>query len=124
MARLSRLYIDRMSHLTEEQRTELAALLDKEVGKLARSMKVSEEAMRPVELDQTAVGRLSRMDSLQSQSMAKNLAEREQVRFALLREALVRLDAGTFGLCSECAAPVPFERLVIFPEAPTCQSCG
>ncbi len=113
-----------MSHLTEAQRSAIEAVLTQELGKLERSMKVSEEAARPVELDQTAVGRLSRMDSMQSQSMAQNLAEREQVRFALIREALERLEAGTFGLCSGCSAPVPFERLLIFPETPTCQACG
>lgn len=34
--------------------------------------------MRPVALDQTAVGRLSRIDSLQNQGLTRNLQEREQ----------------------------------------------
>jgi DnaK suppressor protein len=36
----------------------------------------SSEARRPVELDQTRVGRLSRMDALQSQAMSLETAKR------------------------------------------------
>lgn len=99
-------------------------MLERQLERLEKSMKLSDEASRPVELDQTAVGRLSRMDSLQSQSMARNLAEREQVRLALIVGALRRIEAGTYGACSECEGPVPFERLLIFPETATCQGCG
>ncbi|MEQ8329316.1 MAG: hypothetical protein RH859_02510 [Longimicrobiales bacterium] len=113
-----------MDHLTADQIEELRSVLERQLGRLEKSMKLSDEASRPVELDQTAVGRLSRMDSLQNQSMARNLAEREQVRLALIVGALRRIDAGTYGGCSECEGPVPFERLLIFPETATCQGCG
>lgn len=113
-----------MSHLTPDQRAELRAELERQLARLERSMKVSDQATRPVELDQTAVGRLSRMDSLQSQSLAKSLAERERARLAQLLEAFGRLDAGTYGACVDCGAEVPFGRLLVFPEASTCQECG
>ena len=113
-----------MDHLTVDQIEELRAVLERQLERLEKSMRLSGEASRPVELDQTTVGRLSRMDSLQSQSMARNLAEREQVRLGLLVAALRRIDAGTFGGCSECGGRVPFERLLIVPEAATCQGCG
>jgi RNA polymerase-binding transcription factor DksA len=87
-------------------------------------MLVSDEAVKPVELDQSAVGRLSRMSSMQSQGMAKGLREREAVRLALLLEAERRLASGTYGVCTHCAAEIVYERLVIFPEAATCMSCG
>ena len=113
-----------MDHLSEAQVAELRGILDRQFERLQRSMKASQEAARPVELDQTAVGRLSRMDSLQSQSMAQNLAAREQVQYGLIVEARRRMDEGRYGSCSECAGAVPFERLLIFPETPTCQACG
>lgn len=113
-----------MNHLSKDQLTELRAELERQLGRLKRSMRVSDEALRPVELDQTAVGRLSRMDSLQNQSMTRNLHQREQVKLAHIHQALDRLDGGSYGLCVECGAEVPFERLFVFPEAPTCQACG
>jgi DnaK suppressor protein len=87
-------------------------------------MLVSDEAVKPVELDQSAVGRLSRMSSIESQGMAKGLREREAVTLALLQAAERRLDAGTYGTCTECGKEMAFERLAIFPESATCMACG
>ena len=113
-----------MKHLSESQVLELRRELENALSKLEKSLTVSAEAAQTVELDQTAVGRLSRMDSLQSQGMAKGLRERETVRLALIKEALKRLDEGTYGLCVTCRAEVAFERLMVFPESPTCARCG
>lgn len=37
--------------------------------------------------------------------------------------ALQRLDEGTYGWCEGCSAPIPVERLAIFPSATACVSC-
>ena len=113
-----------MGHLSASQIAELHTELERQLSKLEKSIAVSDEAVRTVELDQTAVGRLSRMDSMQSQGMAKGLRERETVRLALIREALVRMDRGDFGRCTECGSEVAFQRLMVFPESPTCAACG
>jgi len=112
-----------MDHLSETQVAELRTELVRQLTRLERSMKVTEEAARPVELDQTAVGRLSRMDALQNQALTKNLQERELIKYAQLEQALKRLESGTYGICSECAGPIPFERLLVFPETPSCGRC-
>ena len=113
-----------MDHLTPDQLAELQSELERQLSRLERSMLVSGEALRPVELDQTSVGRLSRIDSLQNQSMTKSLHEREQIKLALILGALRSLEAGTYGQCSACGGAIPFERLFIFPETSTCQACG
>jgi len=113
-----------VDHLDPDQRQHLRDELERQLTRLERSMKISEAATETVELDQTAVGRLSRMDSLQNQSLAKNLAEREQAKLAHLLEALKRWEAGVYGVCTECREPVAFGRLLIMPESPTCASCG
>jgi DnaK suppressor protein len=109
--------------LTRDQIAELRSDLEKRLAKLGKSMKVTDEALKTVELDQTSVGRLSRIDSLQNQSMSKGLREREIVQLSQIREALERMDEGTFGVCEECGGDIPFERLFIFPEAPACAAC-
>ena len=113
-----------MTHLTEAQLAELRGELEQQLAKLKKSMIVTDEALKTVELDQSAVGRLSRMDSLQSQGMAKGLREREAVGLALIQEAMRRLDAGTYGICTLCGGQVAFERLLVFPESATCAACG
>lgn len=115
---------DMAPHLTDEQIDALRGELERILSKLERSMRTTEEAMRPVELDQSAVGRLSRMDSLQNQGLTRNLQERETAKLAQVLSARARLDAGTYGACTECGADVPFQRLLIFPEAPTCAACA
>jgi DnaK suppressor protein len=112
-----------MAHLTVQQRTELEAELRRQLQRLERSMELSHEAARTVELDQTAVGRLSRMDSLQNQGLTRSLQERERLKLAQLQEALQRLELGTYGICTECSAEIPFGRLLVFPEAPDCATC-
>ena len=113
-----------MNHLTEGQISELRAELERQLAKLERSMALTDEASRPVQLDQTAVGRLSRMDSLQSQGMAKSLRERESMRLALIREAIQRMETGEYGVCTACGTEVAFERLMVFPESATCTPCA
>lgn len=113
-----------MSHLSNDQLAELREELRRQLHRLERSMKVTEEAARPVELDQTSVGRLSRMDAIQNQHLTKNLKERGEVRLALLEDALSRLEAGGYGQCSQCESEVGFERLLVFPETPLCGNCG
>ncbi len=87
-------------------------------------MGASERASKVVELDQTAVGRLSRMDSLQNQSMAKSLGEREQVKLALVLGALERVEKGRYGICLVCESPIEIGRLTVFPESRECAGCG
>lgn len=113
-----------MKHLTPEQIAELQEELERQLARLERSMRTTEEAMEPVELDQAAVGRLSRIDSLQNQGLTRNLQERERVKLAQIQGAFRRLTEGTYGLCITCGNELPFGRLYVVPEAPTCTACG
>lgn len=111
-------------HLTPAQRDELRAELDRQLRKLTRSMRTTTRALRPVQLDQTSVGRLSRIDQLQTQGLTKGLQEREQAKLAQINEALKRLAEGNYGRCVVCGADIAFERLLVFPEAPNCAACS
>ncbi|HCR04933.1 MAG TPA: molecular chaperone DnaK [Gemmatimonadetes bacterium] len=113
-----------MADLTESQIAEFRDELERQLAKLQESMTVSDKALETVALDQGAVGRLSRMDSLQSQALAKGLRERESARLGLIQEALRRLDSGTYGVCIVCGGAVAAERLFVFPESGTCARCG
>lgn len=113
-----------MEHLDQRKIAELRDELDRQLRRLERSMAVTETAMEPVKLDQTAVGRLSRIDSLQNQGLTRNLQEREKVKLAHIQEAFGRIEEGTYGLCVSCGGPIPFERLYVMPETPTCAACS
>ena len=64
------------------------------------------EAARTVELDQSKVGRLSRMDALQSQAIAKEAQQRRSIQKQRIDSALSRLENGNYGLCVRCEETV------------------
>jgi DnaK suppressor protein len=113
-----------MIHLTQSQLAELRDELERQLKKLRKSMSVTDEALKTVVLDQTAVGRVSRMDSLQNQGIAQGLREREAVRLVQIQTALQRLSNGTYGSCTACGGIIAFERLSVFPESAMCAACS
>ena len=82
------------------------------------------EDAKPVELDQTRVGRLSRMDALQSQAMAKETERRRQQELARIDVALERLEDGTYGECMDCGEMIAEKRLAFDPSAVLCIDCA
>ncbi len=82
------------------------------------------EAAQPVELDQTRVGRLSRMDALQGQEMARAAERRREMELRKIDAALARLDAGDYGWCVTCGEEIAAERLKLDPAAPVCIDCA
>jgi DnaK suppressor protein len=95
------------------RRAELAALAD-----------ISADSRSAVTLDQTSVGRVSRIDAIQSQQMALASARQRQAEIAMIDAALQRLDEGSFGYCVKCDEPIAEKRLALNPAVPTCISCA
>lgn len=109
--------------LTAAQTAELRDELQRTLTRLERSMKANGNG-RFKEIDQSAVGRLSRIEALQNAGLTQNLHERERAQLEAVAEALERLDQGSYGRCVACQEPIQFERLLVFPETRTCAHCG
>ncbi len=92
-----------------------------ELRRLAESAR---ESRRPVELDQSRVGRLSRMDALQDQAMALETERRRQVELRLIEAALGRINAGDYGFCLSCGEEIAAKRLELDPTASLCIDCA
>lgn len=84
----------------------------------------SKEAAETVELDQTRVGRVSRMDALQAQAMAKESNRRRQIALQRIHGALQRIDDGDYGYCTACDEPISANRLEVEPGALLCIDCA
>jgi len=52
------------------------------------------------------------------------LLEETRERAARLEKALVRLNAGQYGICERCGNPIHPERLAILPDARLCIDCA
>jgi DnaK suppressor protein len=84
----------------------------------------AEGARQPVELDQTRVGRLSRMDALQGQAMAQETARRRDVEVSRIDAALKRVDEDEYGYCLACGEKIAAARLKLDPMAAVCVTCA
>jgi DnaK suppressor protein len=108
--------------LTEEQSDALRRDLERLEGELRKQLDSSANDARPVDLDEP-IGRLSRVDAMQQQSMLKAnrgaaLRRRQQVEAALRR-----IEQDDYGECIECGEEIGFARLQVKPETPLCITC-
>lgn len=83
-----------------------------------------DESAAIVELDQTTVGRLSRMDAMQAQAMAQASVERRQEMLRRIETALTRIDNDEYGCCQECDEPINPKRLEFDPTTTLCIECA
>ena len=84
----------------------------------------ADESSRVVELDQSRVGRLSRMDAMQAQAMAQASGRRREITLRRIAAALARIDSGDYGLCRSCEEPIPRKRLEFDPTVSLCVQCA
>lgn len=82
------------------------------------------EAGERVELDQSRVGRLSRMDAMQAQQMALEAGRRRKDQLVKVEGALRRIEAGDYGYCFVCGEAIDARRLSVDPTSTRCLACA
>lgn len=82
------------------------------------------KASAVVELDQTKVGRLSRMDALQAQAMSQATNQRRDIYLKQIDAALLRIEAGEYGDCLRCGEEIAESRLKLNPAVTLCIDCA
>ena len=83
-----------------------------------------EDATKTVELDQSRVGRLSRMDAMQAQAMSQELKRRRELELQRITVALARVESGDYGYCRSCDEEISVGRLEFDPSTPLCLDCA
>ncbi len=111
-----------MSALSLDERQALKALLESKIVELKEDIVSLREAVKPIAPD-SAIGRLSRMDAINSKSVNEELLRSSERRLQLLERALQRADSPQFGLCTRCGKPIPLGRLEVMPESTRCAGC-
>lgn len=99
-------------------------LLRRREAELTGVAESGDEAGRTVELDQARVGRLSRMDALQAQAMAKESGRRRVAELKRIAAALQRIDDDEYGYCLTCGELIDERRLRVDPAATLCLGCA
>lgn len=111
-----------MDYLTTAQEKELHNYLLVLRSELEKLLADSQESSKTVDLDQP-IGRLSRMDALQQQAMAKASRAGTERRLKLIDSALVAIKQERYGECRRCEEPIGYPRLKARPESPFCLEC-
>ncbi len=110
--------------ISDAQLAELKADLQALEQSLADQSDATKSSRDVVELDQQAVGRLSRMDALQNQAMAQANEARRAAMVQKIAQAYRLIDEGEYGYCQECGEDIPFGRLKLDPTLTTCVTCA
>ena len=109
--------------LSPEQITELRDDLFELQRNLNEAAAMGAESSKTVPLDQSSVGRLSRMDAMQVQEMAKAGLRSLRTRLDQVALALRLVEEEEYGYCRRCEEPVGYRRLKARPETPFCVRC-
>lgn len=89
-----------------------------------REITAGQKPITPLALDQSRVGRLSRMDAMQQQAMAQATARLSALEERRIRTALDRMASGDYGYCMGCEEEIAEGRLRVDPSALTCIACA
>lgn len=100
-------------------RTRLLAIEQELNEKLSKP----QEESRPVSPD-NAIGRLTRVDAMQSQQMMLALRQTEERRLLRVKQALRFIEEGRYGTCMKCGDEIGEKRLNVVPESILCIQCA
>ena len=111
-----------MDELSPEQVEELRQALETLKQELEGLLSSTRDATRPIDLDEP-IGRLTRMDAIQQQSVSAANRRSLDLRLRQVQQALRFVDRGDYGLCRRCEDPIGYSRLAARPESPYCIEC-
>ena len=89
---------------------------------LEETLSATTKSAQTVDLDEP-IGRISRMDALTQQSMARAQKRRHEIRLSQVLAALRAMNDDDYGLCTACDDSIEKARLEIRPESPMCHGC-
>jgi len=99
--------------------------------KLLGLRKKTEEALiktrkstQPIELDQSTMGRVSRIDAMQQREMYLASERKHEATLLYIDIALRKIGTSDFGFCSHCGEEILLKRLELNPIVSLCMECA
>ena len=109
--------------MQNDQREQLKQHIRNRIDAVNGDIAAFKDSAQPVSPD-NAIGRLTRMEAINSQSINKAALIKARTTRSLLEKALMSIDSQDFGLCQDCEEPIAFARLMAMPEASLCVACA
>lgn len=104
--------------------SDVRAVLVARLAELRRAGAATAEDRKPVEIDQSVIGRLTRMDSMQDQAVAQAVEGRRRLEIRRIEATLVRIDDDEYGHCTKCGERISEGRLGVDPTVAHCIKCA
>ncbi len=109
--------------MTPQQRKQIKEKIIEDLEALKHEIVELQEKTKPIEPD-CSLGRLTRLEMIGEQQVNEHALQEAKIRCNKLEYALRKVDEATYGICVECEDEIPFERLLILPEAARCIECA
>jgi|TARA_B100001094_G_C18144251_1_gene779701 DnaK suppressor protein len=97
--------------------------LKRQRAELLKRTEITSNDRKAVELDQSQVGRLSRIDAIQIQEMALEQGRRRNAELLKIERALKRITDNEYGYCVKCEEAISPKRLEYDLATPLCINC-
>lgn len=110
--------------MTKTQQKKFEQQLINRRAELTELVNMSKASADTVVLDQSMVGRLSRMDAMQAQAMSVETNRRRQQELGEIERALRDILSNQYGYCVECDELISIKRLEINLTASLCIKCA
>lgn len=109
--------------MTSTELDKLNKLIKDTIVELQASDIYLEDITQPI-APSVALGRLTRMEALGEKSVNEARHVHVKQRLERLKNALQRMENGTYGTCLRCQKEIPFGRLTAVPESLICVPCA
>ncbi len=110
--------------MTPLQRQKFKDIIESELTLLKIEIAATEEDSKPTITPDSAIGRISRVEAIQSRHIGEASVRARKARAMQLERALTLVDKEEYGLCVACEEPIPLARLRLIPEATLCVICA
>ena len=109
--------------MKKEEREKLKQHIRDRIDAVNSNIAAFRASSAPVSPD-NAIGRLTRMEAINSKSINEAALRKARTTRSLLEKALRTIESEEFGLCRDCEEPIAFARLMAMPEAALCVACA
>jgi DnaK suppressor protein len=111
-----------MAPLTPEQLALLKTMIERRVEALSQ-IEEPHQDVGELPVDEVETSPLDRATVRLLNDLSREAAGHHSAEMRQLRQALARIEDGTYGFCEECGQPIGASRLLARPEARLCIDC-
>ena len=109
--------------MTAQEKKEIVNRISEEIKKTEQEIVVLKELTKPIS-PENAIGRVSRMDSINNKSVNENRLRLAENKIKKLHHSLKKSEEQNFGVCARCGGDIQIGRLMLLPESNYCIRCA